>query len=50
MQAYPQWPFMEKDGSVYRMPKGTPRLPIMYTRPARKLGSISVCEGCLRAT
>jgi SAM-dependent methyltransferase len=31
-----QWPFMEKDGSVYRMPKGTPRLPLMYSLRARK--------------
>jgi hypothetical protein len=35
-QAYRQWPFMLRDGSVYRMPEGTPRLPLMYTLRARK--------------
>ena len=35
-QAYRQWPFMEKDGGVYRMPAGTPRLPLMYSLRARK--------------
>jgi SAM-dependent methyltransferase len=34
--AYRQWPFMEQHGSVYRMPKGTPRLPLMYSLRARK--------------
>lgn len=33
--AYPQWPFMLRDGSVYRMPEGTPRLPLMYSLRAR---------------
>jgi SAM-dependent methyltransferase len=35
-QAYRQWPFMEKDAGVYRMPAGTPRLPLMYSLRARK--------------
>ncbi len=35
-QAYRQWPFMEQDGTVYRMPAGTPRLPLMYSLRARK--------------
>jgi SAM-dependent methyltransferase len=35
-QAYPQWPFMVRDGFVYRMPEGIPRLPLMYTLRARK--------------
>jgi SAM-dependent methyltransferase len=35
-QAYRQWPFMLRGGSVYRMPEGTPRLPLMYTLRARK--------------
>jgi 2-polyprenyl-3-methyl-5-hydroxy-6-metoxy-1,4-benzoquinol methylase len=35
-QVYQQWPFMEKDGSVYRMPQGTPRLPLLYSLRARK--------------
>jgi SAM-dependent methyltransferase len=34
--AWRRWPFMEKDGSVYRMPKGTPRLPLMCSLRARK--------------
>jgi SAM-dependent methyltransferase len=35
-QAYRQWPFMEQHGYVYRMPEGTPRLPLMYSLRARK--------------
>jgi hypothetical protein len=35
-QAYPQWPFMRRDGSVYRMPEGMPRPPLMYSLWARK--------------
>lgn len=35
-QVYRQWPFMEFDGAVYRMPDGTPRLPLMYSLLARK--------------
>ena len=35
-QAHRQWPFMVRDGSVYRMPAGTPRLPLMYSLRARK--------------
>jgi SAM-dependent methyltransferase len=35
-QAYQQWPFMKRDGLVYRMPEDTPRLPLMYSLRARK--------------
>ncbi len=36
---YPQWPFLEKTGfGTYRMPEGTPRLPLMYSLRARKPG------------
>ena len=36
---YPQWPFLEKSGfDTYRMPEGTPRLPLMYSLRARKPG------------
>jgi SAM-dependent methyltransferase len=37
-QQFRQWPFMEQDGFVYRMPKGTPRLPLMCSLRARKPG------------
>ena len=32
---YRQWPFMRQEGSIYRMPEGTPRLPLMYSLRAR---------------
>jgi len=30
-----QWPFLERDGALYRMPEGRPRLPLMYSLRAR---------------
>ena len=32
---FPQWPFLDKDGDVYRMPPERPRLPLMYSLRAR---------------
>jgi SAM-dependent methyltransferase len=34
---FPRWPFLEKSGfDTYRLPEGTPRLPLMYSLRARK--------------
>jgi SAM-dependent methyltransferase len=34
---FPQWPFLEKSGfDTYRLPEGTPSLPLMYSLRARK--------------
>ena len=34
---FPRWPFLEKSGfDTYRLPEGTPRLPLMYSLLARK--------------
>lgn len=35
-QVFQQWPFMERDGAVYRMPEAMPQLPLMFTLRARK--------------
>ena len=36
---YPRWPFLGKSGfDIYRLPEGTPRLPLMYSLRARKPG------------
>ena len=36
---FARWPFLEKSGfDAYRLPKGTPRLPLMYSLRARKPG------------
>ena len=36
---FPRWPFLEKSGfDTYRLPEGTPRLPLMYSLRARKPG------------
>ncbi len=35
---FPRWPFLEKSGfDTYRLPEGTPKLPLMYSLRARKL-------------
>jgi hypothetical protein len=34
---FPRWPFLEKAGfDTYRLPEGTPRLPLMYSLRARR--------------
>jgi SAM-dependent methyltransferase len=34
---FPQWPFLKKSGfDTYRLPEGTPSLPLMYSLRARK--------------
>jgi SAM-dependent methyltransferase len=34
---FPRWPFLEKTGfDTYRLPEGTPKLPLMYSLRARK--------------
>ena len=34
---FPRWPFLEKSGfDTYRLPKGTPNLPLMYSLRARQ--------------
>ena len=34
---FPRWPFLEKSGfDTYRLPEGTPSLPLMYSLRARK--------------
>ena len=39
---FPRWPFLEKTGfDTYRLPEGTPKLPLMYSLRARKRGSLS---------
>ncbi len=36
---FPRWPFLEKSGfDTYRLPGGTPTLPLMYSLRARKPG------------
>jgi 2-polyprenyl-3-methyl-5-hydroxy-6-metoxy-1,4-benzoquinol methylase len=36
---FPRWPFVEKSGGdTYRLPEGTPELPLMYSLRARKPG------------
>ncbi len=36
---FPRWPFLEKSGfDTYRLPEGTPELPLMYSLRARKSG------------
>jgi SAM-dependent methyltransferase len=35
--SFPRWPFLEKSGvGTYRIPEGSPRLPLMYSLRARK--------------
>lgn len=35
---FPRWPFLEKSGfDTYRLPEGTPRMPLMYSLKARKM-------------
>ncbi|MGH3090418.1 MAG: class I SAM-dependent methyltransferase [Rubrobacteraceae bacterium] len=37
---FPRWPFLEKSGfDTYRLPEGTPNLPLMYSLRARKRGA-----------
>jgi 2-polyprenyl-3-methyl-5-hydroxy-6-metoxy-1,4-benzoquinol methylase len=39
---FPRWPFLEKTGfDTYRLPEGTPRLPLMYSLRARKREALS---------
>jgi len=34
---FPRWPILEKSGfDTYRLPEGTPRIPLMYSLRARK--------------
>src|SRR5215213_749018 len=34
---FPRWPFLEKSGfDTYRLPQGTPQIPLMYSLRARK--------------
>jgi 2-polyprenyl-3-methyl-5-hydroxy-6-metoxy-1,4-benzoquinol methylase len=36
---FPRWPILERTGlDIYRLPEGTPRLPLMYSLKARKPG------------
>lgn len=36
---FPRWPILEKSGfDTYRLPEGTPRVPLMYSLRARKPG------------
>jgi hypothetical protein len=34
---FPRWPFLEKSGfDTYRLPEGTPKVPLMYSMRARR--------------
>ena len=34
---FPQWPFLQKsEDNTYRLPEGTPSLPLMYSLRARR--------------
>lgn len=37
---FPRWPFLEKSGfDTYRLPEGTPKIPLMYSMKARFVSS-----------